>query len=213
MYISCPKCSANFVVTVQQIGKLGRKVKCSKCHHVWHQMPIEGTTIEAHQDHIEIPKNISPNDYKFTPSNGLNLPAILPIKIPKYLYYLPFILIALIMMLSIMLFKENFGISHILSREKFNIRDVQVDYSKNLNKIIVTYKVVNISDNKAKMPLVRIRLFDKNHKIIKTHIANQTSAVLSGKQFVTIKTEFDSMSDDAQEADITLGNKLDFILR
>ena len=34
MYIACPECDTKFVVKPEQIGKEGRKVKCSKCSHV-----------------------------------------------------------------------------------------------------------------------------------------------------------------------------------
>ena len=36
MYIACPECDTKFVVKPEQIGKEGRKVKCSKCSLVWH---------------------------------------------------------------------------------------------------------------------------------------------------------------------------------
>ena len=41
MIITCPACSARYNLTAQQIGDQGRKVKCVKCEHVWHQEPVE----------------------------------------------------------------------------------------------------------------------------------------------------------------------------
>ena len=39
MIISCPSCSARFTVDDSALGPEGRKVKCSKCGHIWHQQP------------------------------------------------------------------------------------------------------------------------------------------------------------------------------
>lgn len=39
MIISCPSCSARFTVDDSALGPEGRKVKCSKCGHVWLQQP------------------------------------------------------------------------------------------------------------------------------------------------------------------------------
>lgn len=36
MIIACPKCNTGFFVTPEQIGLSGRRVKCSKCSHIWH---------------------------------------------------------------------------------------------------------------------------------------------------------------------------------
>lgn len=39
MIISCPSCSTNFAVPDAALGAAGRKLKCAKCGHKWHQMP------------------------------------------------------------------------------------------------------------------------------------------------------------------------------
>ncbi len=37
MIIACPECSSEFNVPVALIGAEGRKVRCAKCNHEWHQ--------------------------------------------------------------------------------------------------------------------------------------------------------------------------------
>ena len=39
MIVSCPACSTGFAVDDSLIGPSGRKVRCAKCSHRWHQMP------------------------------------------------------------------------------------------------------------------------------------------------------------------------------
>lgn len=40
MIITCPECAAQFAVPAGAIKEGGKKVKCSKCQHVWLQQPL-----------------------------------------------------------------------------------------------------------------------------------------------------------------------------
>jgi hypothetical protein len=193
------------MVLPDQIGEFGRRVKCSKCNNVWHQKLDVSITFE--------PISMTPIMHNMQMGRGVNLPALLPIKIPQYLYFLPILLISLILFLSVILFQDTFGIPSILTIGQPSITDVHINNNKDDAKIILSYKVINFSDNEVKMPLVRIRLFDKKHNMLKSHIVDQTQILLAPKQYLNIKTEFPSAPKSAQQVEITLGNKLDFILR
>lgn len=39
MIISCPECATKFAIADAVLGERGRKVRCFKCGHAWHQMP------------------------------------------------------------------------------------------------------------------------------------------------------------------------------
>lgn len=206
MYIACPKCDTNFMVLPEQIGNFGRKVKCSKCGHIWYQKLSTQLRLEPVMDF----------DSSYTPptiGNGVNLPALLPIKIPGYLYFLPFILIGLIIALTIILFPNSFGLSSALNNPKLSIKDIHVENQKELGKVTISYKVMNSSAKSLAMPLVRIRLIDKNDRAVKSYVEDKTNVVLSPNQYVNIKTEFVAVPPSAKDIDITLGNRLDFILR
>ena len=41
MILVCPNCIARYRVKVEALGATGRRVKCSKCGHVWHAEPPE----------------------------------------------------------------------------------------------------------------------------------------------------------------------------
>ena len=41
MKVNCPECSQHFSVPDKAIGPKGRKLRCSKCGHHWHQMLVE----------------------------------------------------------------------------------------------------------------------------------------------------------------------------
>lgn len=206
MYIACPSCDTKFVILPEQIGVGGRKVKCSKCGNIWHQLL---------KDQCQVEPMITANSENAKPifGSGINLPALLPIKIPQYLYILPLLLISLIIALSIILFPNIFGIQSLTKTNELSIKDVRVENNKNVDKLIINYKIVNSSNYVRAMPLVRIRLLDEKKRIIKSHIDNQTNVNLAPKQYISIKTEFNSLPPSTEQVDITLGNKIDFILR
>jgi predicted Zn finger-like uncharacterized protein len=209
MYISCPKCNTRFVVLPDQIGQFGRKVRCSKCSHIWHQRPIITNPNQVKLEPIVSSQVASTQSVPTGP--GINLPALLPVKIPFYLLILPAILISLITFFSILLFQDKFWSKDYLS--DISIKDVQVHHYKEVGKIVVNYKIVNSSDIGKSIPLIRVRLLDSNHLPLKSHVVDQTSLQLAPKQYVSIKTEFVAAPDVAEEVDVTIGNNLDFILR
>jgi predicted Zn finger-like uncharacterized protein len=204
MYIACPECDTKFVVTSEQIGKHGRKVKCSKCSHIWHQRLDDQVRVEPT---LTMPSVTTPL------GNGVNLPALLPIKIPHYLYMTPVLMLGLIILMLAMLFPNNLGFESLLNSNDLHIKDIQIENQKYLEKITVAYKVHNTSLKEVKMPLVRIRLFDKNNRIIKTLIDDHTDRDMAPNQFIKIEAEFVPAPPAADSIDIMIGNKIDFIIR
>ncbi|MFK7973493.1 MAG: zinc-ribbon domain-containing protein [Rickettsiaceae bacterium] len=206
MYISCPKCQTKFVVKSEQIGTYGRKVKCSKCANIWHQKLESQLRIEPiFTDHV-----VS-QDTKL--GNGVNLPALLPVKIPTYLYTMPLVMIGLIVFMCVMLFPKQLNVNSLLNSNELSIKDIQIQNEQDLNKITVSYKVHNNSNNKVKMPLVRIRLFDKDNRVIKSLVDDHTNIEMAANQFIQIKTEFAPAPKSTRNIDIMIGNKIDFIIR
>lgn len=206
MYISCPECDTKFVVSPDQIGANGRKVKCSKCSHIWHQRLSDDVKIE--------PVLTTPAIQDIPPlGNGVNLPALLPVKIPVYLYSMPFLFIVMIAIMFMAMFPQKVGLDTMLSYDHLSVKDIQVDNRKDIEKITVSYKVLNSSEKATNMPLVRVRLFDANGRVVKSHIVDHTKIDLSPKQYVLIKTEFVPAPPSTESIDIMIGNKLDFLLR
>ena len=201
MYITCPGCETRFTVTAEQIGKNGRKVKCSKCFHIWQQHPPEQLRVE--------PK-IESSTKTLPLGNGVNLPVLLPVKIPAHLLYgLPILLVSMIIFMFTILFQDNFVLPSILNTKDLIISDVS--YQRTLGKTAINYKVSNLSDKSVKIPLIRIRVFDKNHRLINFRIDDHSNIKLSPSQNVIINAELEDVPPHAN-IDIMIGNKLDFIL-
>lgn len=197
MYIACPKCNTKFAVKKEQIGNAGRKVKCSKCAHIWHCTPGEEVSIERKTTKAETHS-----------TRGVNVPALLPTKIPSYLFLIPISIVGIIIIVSMLLFNTN-----LLDDGQLNLKDMQIIKDQDLGKVTVSYKVHNSSAKDIKMPLVRIRLIDKDNNILKSRIDNHTHLVISPNKCVQVKTEFAPIPESAENVDIMIGDKLDFLLR
>jgi predicted Zn finger-like uncharacterized protein len=204
MYIVCPECDTKFVVTAEQIGD-GKKVRCSKCSHVWHQTLDKNVRIE--------PIVAAPEVVRTELGKGVNLPALLPVRVSPFLYGLPFLLIGMIIFMMVTLFPSIFQDYSFLNNKELNIYDLQIVKNKDLGKIIVAYKVINSSKHNVNIPLVRIRLFDKNNKLIEFKIDDYSKVELVPSQDATITSEFMLGPVEAENIDVMLGNELDFMLR
>lgn len=205
MYIACPNCYTNFIVLPEQIGEFGKKVKCSKCYNIWHQKP--GTQFKPTMIKAQAPEG------SLAFGSGVNLPALLPVKIPQYLYTLPLALTGLIIILSVILFPSYFGIAPLRQFSALTIQDVEIENHQDIGKIIISYKILNAASCDLALPLVRFRLFDKNYRLLKSYLEDKSTVHLVPSQYVKIKTEFSSVPAATEQIDITLGSKLDFILR
>lgn len=206
MYITCPKCDTKFAVTAEQIGEGGKKVKCSRCSHIWHQTINNRIKVEP------ILTPTAPIVTKNPFENGVNLPALLPLRPPLYLYTMPLVLASMIIFILVMLFPGSLEQNFMFGNDRVNIQDVHIDNQKDAEKIIVSYKVHNSSDKKIPMPLVRIRLLDKNNRVLQSRIVDQSEIDLAPWQDVLIEAEFYPAPPTTWSVDIMIGNKLDFIL-
>lgn len=209
MHISCPKCNTRFVLLPEQLGLSGRKVRCSQCNTIWHQERIQPIS-SVNKEDLMLERLMTTNR-NTTFAQGVNLPALLPIKIPFYLYGTPVALVVAICMLAFVLFPDYFG----LKPSTFylhKIKDIHIEQSRDIGKITVNYKILNTSKANVKTPLVRVRLLDVNNAVLKSHIVDHSNIMLTSGQYLAIKTDFTVPRDKAKKVDIMVGSRLDFIL-
>lgn len=75
MIVSCSACQTRFNVNVSALSGLGRKVRCSNCGKIWHQMPfeesnpptlqmVEGGNISVSYDQIQEISEENTTDYQ-----------------------------------------------------------------------------------------------------------------------------------------------------
>ncbi len=203
MYIACPKCNSSFVVKPEQIGKKGKKVKCSKCLHVWLQaLPKE----QGKKVVIKTPSEVKP-----LPRNS-NLPAIIPEKKSSFKFLSALTLIALMVFMGFNLVPDEIKSRFNISSDELVIQDVKIKSPEDDKTLIVSYKIFNNSNKSKNMPLVRIRVLDKDKKVIKSAVEDQRKLLILPNKFIEVQTEFNPTPEGAVSANIIIGNKIDFLL-
>ena len=208
MYIVCPECSTRFTIPQQQIGPAGRKVKCSRCSSVWHYQPGAQVRITPV---IATPAS---STYAATElSSGVNLPVPLPLKPAHTRAPAPQILVGLVILLSLLLFSGRPGWKFLIKFRELAIENIRIENQPETGRIIVSYTIANSSDHKVAMPLARVRLMDGNNIAVKDHVEDKGGMILAPSQYISMTTEFEAPLTPAKYVDITLGNKLDFLLR
>ena len=68
MIVSCPSCATRYLIDPAALGREGRRVRCAKCSHIWHEQPP-----------ADMPKRVDilpPDDEPRAVPFGSNLPAV-----------------------------------------------------------------------------------------------------------------------------------------
>ena len=75
MLITCPNCGTNFSIPDSALGATGRKLKCAKCGHKWHQQPL--MVMEEDDTDLDLsgPSFSTPSSFSPPPSPPVSEPA------------------------------------------------------------------------------------------------------------------------------------------
>ena len=69
MIVSCPSCATRYLIDPAALGEEGRRVRCAKCNHIWHEKPP-----------ADMPKRVDilpPDEEPRAIPFGSNLPAVI----------------------------------------------------------------------------------------------------------------------------------------
>jgi predicted Zn finger-like uncharacterized protein len=182
MYIFCPNCRTNFVISNDLIGPEGKKVRCSKCQHVWYQK------------------------YK-----QFNLPAVIPNSKFRFDYLGAFLVFLAAIFLVFLLYVHTLKIDNYATQKSFNIDIITTEYVEDEDKTVLHYKILNNSDDTKAVPSIKISLLGSENQLIDSHIL-ENKVSLEPQQYIYIKTEFKGLSHPVEKFGITLGSKPSFIL-
>ena len=72
MIISCPNCATRFVLEDAAIPEEGRKVRCIRCEHVWHQTPM----VQSAPDTADQPERLIIDDTVEAPADPSSGPML-----------------------------------------------------------------------------------------------------------------------------------------
>lgn len=207
MIISCPKCNSGFFVAPAQIGSTGRRVKCSKCKNIW--LATIDHEIAAHEEVVV-------QRIDTTMVSGSNLPAIIPIKIPSLLYFVPLIFLFLISFTTYVFYPEitlKFGVCGPMCTEKgIMVQDVVYDFERISSKFSIEYSVANHTNTRKTIPIVQVTLHDAGRKIKRIYKTDKP-IVLEPNSSLRNKLDFSNVSPHTKYAKIMIGSSIKFWFR
>ncbi len=232
MSITCPNCNTSFIVSNDQIGTLGRKVKCSKCQHIWYQkfdLPTPSITSENTEsnqndvatNNIRIPSSednkiaINSLDNLIYSNHNATLSPLLPSNGTSPINIISILLINLIFLLLFILFYEKFSLLALpkIEGKKVIIENIYTKQGTINNQLKISYRLTNLDNRNILIPLTRVRILDKQHLPVKSYILDQQNIKLLPKQHIDITTTLENIPVTGSSIDIMVGNSLDFILQ
>lgn len=215
MIIACPKCSAGFFVNPQQIGTNGRRVKCSKCQHVWNAtIPLHSAAKETHEHHFAVAERV----HKPIPA-GSNLPAIIPVRVNPVLYAMPGIFALLIAITVWILYPtvtDALGVCGDMCIDRnLTLSNVDYQYDRISGVITVDYRVKNNATYDISLPKIRVNLHNDKDSIIATSFYNESIKISPKQISQNIRTVFREIDDKKaiKTASIALGSSSIFLIR
>lgn len=195
MNITCANCSTNFIVSDEKIGILGRKVKCTKCLHIWHQ---------------ELVQNYSPSPERgdfLLDFRATNLPVIIPQKANQLNYHSLFLVLTTVSLIML-LFYNKFNLT-----SKLDVKQIHITTPISDAPLSLKYNITNRSKTKLKLPLLRIRLLDIKNNVIAQYVTELPVKEINYNENIFFKTNFDKSYNRLSKIDFTLGNRLEFLIR
>lgn len=188
MIIQCPSCSSKFLVPNNAIKAEGRKVKCSKCKHIWLQLPKFNISNVI----PSIQKEITADPI---PENS-NLPVIKKKKVSPALKTATVVLLILnIIGTSFVYFKRKsyhtaYNERLPVSLYNINIKSEESEESKNIS---INGLMVNETENQHNVPEIRLTLYDDKNNSIKTVFLHSDNSFIMPEQTLSFTNTLENI--------------------
>lgn len=196
MLISCPNCKSTFAVPANAIGANGRKLKCSKCTHIWHQVPAQfdkklNSFLETEfKESNNLPATIKP---KFRPLFAASLAVLM-------------LLVAVVQIIkSPQSMGEMVGVQN-LEGLRFNNMKVTSELVDNAIDIYVSGEIINVSDKKIKIPPVKLAIYSKGGRVMANNQLLLQKKYLEPFEVFPIKPEITRVSGNARNLELSFEN-------
>ena len=201
MLITCKECGAIYCIAEKIIGSMGRKVKCTRCQHVW--------MIESKR----VPDQ--------TLESCLTLPILYKPALPKALRMMPIFLVFMLILINFIFFPELFTrvslFRDLYQKCGFYSSDgLSLDnfiFELNKDEVLINGFIQNNSNENKMTPDVRYILLDKDKKEIFKYTQKSSYKLLKPGESFSINTNIIHIKEDANMLQIDIGNKLELLLK
>jgi len=212
MIISCPECETSFNIPNNALGENGRKVKCSKCSHVWHQDPIEikkeklDSLLGSGEGRASANSNVG----------KANDAANLPVKVNKGYFYglvASFLVLVALSALFVMFnqAKNSQSISNILAINNFDgLRfvdfEVQSEIVDNKYDFFITGKFYNDSEDVKNLPPVTVKVLSQGGNLLQEAIISPEADMIEPNSYVDFNPEISQITGNASALELSFAS-------
>ncbi|WP_347939355.1 MJ0042-type zinc finger domain-containing protein [Rickettsia oklahomensis] len=206
MYITCPNCQTKFIVTSNQIGINGRRVKCSKCNYLWYQK-LDYNTSKLNDFKDKVNTETIKNHY------NTNVPVILPYIPPKKKYNIfPILWTNFIIFCLVILLVDSF--KFLGKYDQLKIEAINLGKSRHIDGMKIFYKLYNESDYLISDPIIKVRVMDTNNQALDEYISiTKLQTKIAAKQAIYLEMNIDGIPVTAKYIDIAIGNRLGLLFK
>lgn len=192
-------------MSIAAITSSGRKVRCTKCHHIWTQYPAN----EEHKKKAAAKKV----------SLARSLPVVIEYVVPGWLKLLPVVFSILILVTTVFFFHEDMSNKYqpirsmyekvgMLNSDNIEIQKIELSKKDN-NSIDINGFIVNQSKEKRKVPDVVVRVIDQANKKIASFVIKLPKLDLgNGEKFAFFKN-IKNIPDSAKLVTLEIEDKMD----
>ena len=207
MILSCPNCSAKFMVDASALGPTGRQVRCGRCKESWFQGPAEPEAIKLEETIPEF--IIRPR----TP--GSNLPAIKPPP-RRNLRAFGWVLLVLLVVGALAaawyhrdtlasriqgldsLISGVLGPDALGSRAALEIPRDRIAFSRDGTALVVNGVIVNNSDSERDVPELQLVLGAASGETVATHGFSARAGRVPARGSVAYETRIENVPPAAE---------------
>ena len=213
MIISCPSCSSNFALPSNAIGEKGRKVKCSKCDHVWLAKPVKKSDLD---NALDTPNKKIGRNFKASK----NIPQKYKEHKIKYLYVASLVILLSIgvifgalktpapngIVASVMGLENNEGLRLNNFTADSEIVDNKLDF-------YLEGEIVNLTAEKMRVPLLNVKILSAGNRVMAEDKIALTQEFIEPEGMIKINPEIIGVSGNASKVEISFENWLEASLR
>ena len=217
MLISCPNCSTNFAVPAKAIGENGKKVKCSKCSHVWLQKPI-AVDKEKLNKVLKVPEDTKVPT-KDSTNEGINLPAKSYKKANFKLAASLAIIFVLVVFSSILTFTGQYkSFANIMGLksyyglrfEKFKVESEVIDKKYDF---YIKGMLVNSSDKQIALPKFNLKVLSQGGRVMAEAEIDPPAEFIEANSEIPFNPDITGISGNAEKVTLEFGNWLELMFR
>lgn len=230
MILTCPACSARYLLATDAIGEQGRTVRCGKCQHIWHEEAVrdslddlnavdfaEGTDVAPDNVAEDIPQGVKPIEEfpAYKPAAEPSRPALV-LALQKRLPLITGIAMAVAVFALIaagIISARTSIITHFPSTQPiFVALGVEQGASEKTlvfdsvtakiekESLIVTGSLINLSSAVITLPPLAVELLDGAGQLITAYPAELDKKTLSGEQSLDLNFSYKDIPAEAQQA-------------